>query len=146
MSIPITIAIDAMGGDNSPNKVIEGISIHSKNSLDINYKIFGNQNLIIPLIETYEVSKDRIEIIHTDKVVEGEDSALTAAKKGKETSLWLAVESLKNNKADAIVSAGNTGALFVISKLNLGMIESIDKPALSGLWPNKYGMNIFCFL
>tara|TARA_B100000686_G_scaffold204625_1_gene211460 strand:- start:852 stop:1859 length:1008 start_codon:yes stop_codon:yes gene_type:complete len=142
MNIPITIAIDAMGGDNSPNKVIEGISIHSKNSLDINYKIFGNQNLIIPLIETYEVSKDRIEIIHTDKVVEGEDSALTAAKKGKETSLWLAVESLKNNKADAIVSAGNTGALFVISKLNLGMIESIDKPALSGLWPNKYGMNI----
>ena len=107
MSIPITIAIDAMGGDNSPNKVIEGISIHSKNSL-----------------------------------VEGEDSALTSAKKGKETSLWLAVESLKNNKADAIVSAGNTGALFVISKLNLGMIESIDKPALSGLWPNKYGMNI----
>ena len=142
MNIPITIAIDAMGGDNSPNKVIEGISIHSKNSLDINYKIFGNQNLIIPLIETYEVSKDRIEIIHTDKVVEGEDSALTAAKKGKETSLWLAVESLKNNKADAIVSAGNTGALFVISKLNLGMIKSIDKPALSGLWPNKYGMNI----
>ena len=83
MNIPITIAIDAMGGDNSPNKVIEGISIHSKNSLDINYKIFGNQNLIIPLIETYEVSKYRIEIIHTDKVVEGEDSALTAAKKGK---------------------------------------------------------------
>ena len=58
---------------------------------------------------------------------------LSAAKKGKDTSLWLAIESLKNNEAHAIVSAGNTGALFLISKLNLKMIENIDKPALSAL-------------
>ena len=56
--------------------------------------------------------------------------------------MWLAIESLKNENSDAIVSAGNTGALFVIAKLNLKMIENIDKPALSALWPNKNGMNI----
>jgi Fatty acid/phospholipid biosynthesis enzyme len=56
--------------------------------------------------------------------------------------LWLAIESLKNNETDAMVSAGNTGALFVIAKLNLKMIENIDKPALSALWPNKNGMNV----
>ena len=67
---------------------------------------------------------------------------LSAAKKGKDTSLWLAIESLKNNQAHAIVSAGNTGALFLISKLNLKMIENIDKPALSALWPSKKGMNV----
>ena len=56
--------------------------------------------------------------------------------------MWLSLESLKNNDSDAMVSAGNTGALFVIAKLNLNMIEKIDKPALSALWPNKNGMNI----
>ena len=142
MNNPIIIAIDAMGGDNSPDKVIEGISLHSKSSKEVLYKIFGNKNLIAPLIKKYDIFKDRYDLIHTEKVVEGEDSALSAAKRGKETSLWLAVESLKHDNAHAIVSAGNTGALFLISKLNLKMIKNIDKPALSALWPSKQGMNV----
>ena len=142
MNNPITIAIDAMGGDNSPNKVIEGISFHSKLSTNVRYKIFGNLNLIKPLIKKYSIPNERFILKHTEKVVEGEDSALSAAKKGKDTSLWLAVESLKNNETDAIVSAGNTGALFLISKLNLKMIKNIDKPALSALWPSKKNMNV----
>jgi len=139
---PIIIAIDAMGGEDSPNKVIEGISIHSKNSINTSYKIFGDEKLINPLIQKYKIQKSKIEITHTNKTVEDADSALSAAKKGKDTSLWLSIESLKNNESHAIISAGNTGALFVIAKLNLNMIENIDKPALSGLWPNKNGMNI----
>ncbi len=142
MNSQIIIAVDAMGGDDSPDKVIEGVSIHSKNSNEVHYKIFGDTNLIIPLIKKYNISKDTHELIHTNKMVEGSDSALSAAKKGKDTSLWLAIESLKNNQAHAIVSAGNTGALFLISKLNLKMIENIDKPALSALWPSKKGMNV----
>ena len=142
MNNPITIAIDAMGGDNSPEKVIEGIKLHSNNSTNINYKIFGVKDLINPLISKHEISKDRFELIHTENIVLGEDTALSAAKRGKDTSLWLAIESLKNNNAQAIVSAGNTGALFLISKLNLKMIENIDKPALSALWPSKKGMNV----
>jgi glycerol-3-phosphate acyltransferase PlsX len=142
MNNQIIIAVDAMGGDNSPNKVIEGVSIHSMTSNDVYYKIFGDTNLIIPLVKKYNISKDIHELIHTNKIVEGSDSALSAAKKGKDTSLWLAIESLKNNQAHAIVSAGKTGALFLISKLNLKMIENIDKPALSALWPSKKGMNV----
>tara|TARA_B100002051_G_scaffold112456_1_gene107016 strand:- start:557 stop:1564 length:1008 start_codon:yes stop_codon:yes gene_type:complete len=142
MKEPITIAIDAMGGDNSPQKVIEGVSIHSKKSKNVNYKIFGDKSLIDPLIEKFNIKKSQIKIFHTSKFVEGDDSALAAAKKGKDTSLWLSIECLKNNEADAIISAGNTGALFVIAKLNLKMIENIDKPALSGLWPNNKGMNL----
>ena len=122
MNNPIIIAIDAMGGDNSPNKVIEGISLHSKTSKNVQYKIFGNEKLILPLINKYKISNKNYKLIHTDKIVEGEDTALTAAKRGKDTSLWLAIDSLKKNEAHAIVSAGNTGALFLISKLNLKMI------------------------
>ena len=142
MNNPIIIAIDAMGGDNSPDKVIEGVSIHSRISEDVKYKIFGNKILIDPLINKYKLETERFDIIHTDKIVEGEDTALSAAKRGKKTSLWLAVESLKYDEADAMVSAGNTGALFLISKLNLKMIENIDKPALSALWPSKKGMSV----
>ena len=76
--------------------------------------------------------KDFYEIVHTDEKINNEDSALTAAKKGKNTSMWLAVESVKNQSSDIVLSAGNTGALFVIAKLNLNMIENISKPALSG--------------
>jgi len=62
--------------------------------------------------------------------------------KNKKTSMWLAVESVKNKESNIVISAGNTGALFVVAKLNLEMIDKIDKPALSGLWPNKTGMNV----
>ena len=142
MDNPIKIAIDAMGGDNSPEKVIKGIEIHNSISKDIFYNIFGNQDLISPLIKKTKLSYMNYKIIHTDNLIKDTDSPLSAAKKGKNTSMWLSIESLKKMESDATVSAGNTGALFVIAKLNLKMIEKIDKPALSALWPNKNGMNI----
>ena len=142
MTDHITIAIDAMGGENSPDKTIEGISYHLKNSDNSFYLIFGNEKLINPLIKKYKINSVKYKIIHTEKIIEDTDTALGAAKKGKDTSLWLAMESLKKGESDCVVSAGNTGALFVIAKLNLEMITNIDKPALSALWPNKNGMNV----
>ena len=139
---PIKIAVDAMGGDNSPQKVIRGIEIHSSNSNNVFYNIFGNKNIIDPIINKTNIKKNTYEIIHTNNIIEDSDSPLSAAKKGKDTSMWLSIESLKNNVSDVVVSAGNTGALFVIAKLNLKMIDKIDKPALSALWPNQNGMNI----
>ena len=138
----ITIAVDAMGGDNAPHKIIDGIELHHKKSKNIFYKIFGDQNIIDPIINKKSIDKNILEIVHTDEKIKGEDSAFTAAKRGKKTSMWLAVESVKNKSSDIIISAGNTGALLVIAKLNLKMIENIDKPALSGLWPSKKGMSV----
>ena len=138
----IKIAVDAMGGDNSPEKTINGIKIHNSYSNNVFYNIFGNGNLIEPILKKSKISPDNYNIFHTDKFIKDSDSPLSAAKKGKDTSMWLSIESLKKNDSDAIVSAGNTGALFVIAKLNLKMIEKIEKPALSALWPNKKGMNI----
>ena len=82
------------------------------------------------------------QIVHTEDTVKSTDSPLEGAKRGKNTSMWLAIESVKNKTSDIIISAGNTGALLVIAKLNLKMIENIDKPALSGLWPSKKGMSV----
>ena len=137
----IKIAVDAMGGDNSPKKVIKGIIHNHKNNKANFFKIFGDENKIISLIKD-EIDNQYYEIIHTENFVLSTDSPLEAAKKGKDTSMWLAIESVKNKEADIVISAGNTGALLVIAKLNLKMIENIDKPALSALWPNKKGMSV----
>jgi len=137
----IKIAVDAMGGDGSPKKVIDGIIHHFKNNKNTFYKIFGDKNQI----ETYinnEFPKTCFEIVHTADIVKGTDSPLEGAKRGKNTSMWLAIQSVKEKKSDIVISAGNTGALLVISKLNLKMINNIDKPALSALWPNKKGMSV----
>ena len=135
------IAVDAMGGDGSPKKVIDGIVHHYQNNKNSYYQIFGDESQIKNLISN-KISKDTYEIINTMDVVKGTDSPLEGAKRGKKTSMWLAVDSVKQKKSDIVISAGNTGALLVISKLNLKMIENIDKPALAALWPNKKDMSV----
>ncbi len=142
MNNPIKIAVDAMGGDNSPNKVLKGIEIHNLETKNVFYNIFGNKDIILPLIKKTNIPNENYNITHTSNLIEDTDSPLSAAKKGKDTSMWLSIDSVKKSESDAVVSAGNTGALFVIAKLNLKMIEKIDKPALSALWPNRNGMNI----
>ena len=141
MTNVITIAVDAMGGDGSPKKIIDGISNHYKDSKNIFYRIFGDNEQIKNLIpKTF--NNNMFEIIHTKNFVKGTDTPLEAAKRGKDTSMWLAIDSVKKKETDIVISAGNTGALLVIAKLNLKMIENIDKPALSALWPNKKGMSV----
>jgi len=141
MNKVIKIAVDAMGGDGSPKKIIDGIIHHYQNNKDTFYQIFGNKDQIINLTNE-KLLKTSFEIIHTPDIVKGTDSPLEGAKRGKKTSMWLAIESVKHKNSDIVISAGNTGALLVISKLNLKMIESIDKPALAALWPNKNNMSV----
>ncbi|MDB3969421.1 phosphate acyltransferase PlsX [Candidatus Pelagibacter ubique] len=141
MSKTIKIAVDAMGGDNSPKKIIDGINHHYKSNTNTYYQIFGDKEKIQNYIND-QLPTSSFEIIHTKDIVKGTDSPLEGAKRGKNTSMWLAIQSVKEKKSDIVISAGNTGALLVISKLNLKMIENIDKPALSALWPNKKNMSV----
>ena len=141
MTKKIKIAVDAMGGENSPKKVIDAILENTKKNKDIFFNIFGDENIIKNYISK-KLDKNIYKIHHTVNKILDTDTPLSAAKKGKDTSMWLTVESVKNKESDIAISAGNTGALFVIAKLNLKMIEEIDKPALSALWPNKKGFNV----
>ena len=137
----IKIAVDAMGGDGSPKKIIDGINHHYKSNKESFYKIFGNKKEIQKYLNG-KLDGNYFEIVDTQNIVKSTDSPLEAAKRGKDTSMWLAIESVKNRESDIVISAGNTGALLVIAKLNLKMIHNIDKPALSALWPNKNGMSV----
>ncbi len=136
----LNIAVDAMGGEGSPKKAIDGIIHHSKSTKNINYNIFGDEKEIKEFLK--DLSNNSYKIFDTKDKILDTDSPLTAARKGKNSSMWKAIESVKSKESDIIISAGNTGALFVIAKMNLEMIENIDKPALSALWPNKSGMNV----
>ena len=91
----ITIAVDAMGGDNSPKKIVDGVELHQKKSKNIFYKLFGDKSIIYPLINSKKIDKNFIDIVHTTEKIKGEDSAFAAAKRGKNTSMWLAIESVK---------------------------------------------------
>ena len=137
----VKIAVDAMGGDGSPKKIIDGIIHNHKSNHENYFQLFGDKNQIMDCINN-NIDPNHYQIIDTKNTVKSTDSPLEAAKRGKDTSMWLAIESVKNKQSDIVISAGNTGALLVIAKLNLKMIENIDKPALSALWPNKKGMSV----
>ena len=141
MSDLIKIAVDAMGGDGSPEKILDGIIHNNKSNKENFFRIFGDKKKIQEYLNK-RIDTKFYQIINTQNIVKSTDSPLEAAKRGKDTSMWLSIESVKNKESDIVISAGNTGALLVIAKLNLEMIENIDKPALSALWPNKNGMSV----
>ena len=145
MSKKISIAIDAMGGDNSPDKTIEGLSFflkknYSKNDFIIN--VFGKKDEIEKKLEKYKVESNLINIIHSDKVISDQESPITAVKNSKNTSMWNCIQHQLDGRSDISLSAGNTGVLLVISRMILKMMDNVSKPALAGLWPNQNGMNV----
>ena len=145
MTKKITIAIDAMGGDNSPDKTIEGVSIFlKKNKLinDLSIKLYGDEKRISDKLNKFKISSNLIKIIHTDSVVSDEETPLTAVKNSKNTSMWNCIKSQIDGEADISLSAGNTGVLLVVSRMILKMMDKVSKPALAGFWPNQNGLNV----
>jgi len=142
MSNKIKIGIDAMGGENSPEKILNAIDIITKNGSENIFLLYGQEKILKKNISKKKSIIQFCEIIDTPDIISDDESPLTAVKKGKESSMWKSIESQKVNEADISLSAGNTGALLVMSRLILNTIEGIDKPALAGLWPNEKNMNI----
>ncbi len=141
----ITIAIDAMGGENAPQKNIEGLSIFLqkyRSKKDFKILLYGDEKILIKEFKRLNIKKDFVEIIHTEGVVSDDDTPLSAIKNSKNTSMWNSIKSQVNGESDISLSAGNTGVLLVISKMILKMINKVSKPALAGLWPSKKGMSV----
>ncbi len=145
MTKKITIAIDAMGGENSPKKAIQGVSFFiKKNKLNNDFLInlHGDENQIKQELLNNSIDNQFVNIIHADAVISDEESPLTAIKNSKNTSMWNCIKAQVEGNADISLSAGNTGVLLVISRMILKMMDQINKPALAGLWPNQNGMNV----
>ncbi len=145
MNKKITIAIDAMGGENSPDKILKAVSLFiKKNNSKEDYvlHLFGDEKLIKAKLDDANISNNKIIVTHTESVISDEDTPLTAIKNSKNTSMWNCIQSQINGNSDISLSAGNTGVLLVISRMILKMMNKVNRPALAGLWPNQKGMNV----
>ena len=145
MNDKIVIAIDAMGGENAPNKNIEGVAIFfkkNKHKNDFFFYLYGDENLIQKELDKNEIPSKIFKIFHTTSVVSEEETPLTAIKNSKDSSMWNSINSQLEFNSNITLSAGNTGVLFVISRMLLKTIDSVSKPALAGLWPNEKNMNV----
>ena len=145
MTKKITIAIDAMGGENAPKKNIEGLNIFlkkNKSKKDFIIHLYGNKKILDQEISDLNIDDSLVKIIHSDGVVSDEETPLTAIKNSKNTSMWNSIKAQIDGDADISLSAGNTGVLFVISKMILKMMKEVSKPALAGLWPSQKGMSV----
>ena len=145
MNNKIIIAIDAIGGENAPSKNIEGVSLFLKKNNkkdDFFFNIFGNEDLIRQELNKHKILSNKCKIFPTSTVVSDAETPLTAIKNSKDSSMWNSINSQIVSNSNITLSAGNTGVLFVISRMLLKTIESVSKPALAGLWPNKKNMNV----
>ena len=141
----VKISIDLMGGDNSPYKTLEGLNLFAKRNQNINdyiFYLFGDETIINQKLSNFKYLENNYKIFDTKIVVSNELSAMSSIKKGKNSSMWKAIQSQIDLSADVTLSAGNTGVLLVMSKMILKTLENVDKPALAGLWPNENNMNI----
>ena len=145
MNKKISIAIDAMGGENAPEKTLKGVSLFlnkNKNKNDFILNLFGDKDKIKKEIIKLNINSENILVTHSPSVVSDEETPLTAVKSSKNTSMWNCISSQIDGKSDISLSAGNTGVLLVISRMILKMMNDVGKPALAGLWPNKKGMSV----
>lgn len=140
-SADVTIAIDAMGGDNGPSTVIDGVAHAISRGLKAKIIFVGDKAVLAPLLSNHSKLAGA-DILHAEKAVEMTDKPIHILRRGHDTSMWRAVEAVKDGVADAVVSCGNTGVLMAVSKMQLKMIKGVDRPAVTALWPTKRGRTV----
>ena len=132
-----TIAIDAMGGDNAPGCVIAGLDYIYDYLVEnqISLLIFGDTKVVAPVIAKFPRLNEISTLVQADEVVQGDDKPSRIIRSGRQTSMWKAIESVRNKQADAVVSGGNTGCIVGISRILISMIDGIRRPAITTLLP-----------
>lgn len=127
------IALDAMGGDNAPQAIVEGAKLALAEFADIAVQLYGPEDVLRPMTEGVE----RLEIVHAPDVIGMHDSPMLAVRQKTESSLVKAVMAVREGAADAVVSAGSTGALLAGGMLRIGRIRGIERPALAPVIPGR---------
>ena len=127
-----------MGGDYAPDIIIEGAAQSKIRYPNLIFSFFGNKDKIIPLINSYNVLEGS-SVIHTSEIIKADEKPSVAVRKGKNSSMGMAIELVKSGKADALVSAGNTGALMAMTKLLLRPMDGITRPAIAAYFPTIVG-------
>jgi glycerol-3-phosphate acyltransferase PlsX len=141
---PIVLSIDAMGGDLGPEAVVSGMSRSAKANPDIRFLVHGPEEKLAKLIERKKALAGRCEIRDASGIVSMEDKPSQIVRHGQDTSMWAAIEAVRNKEATVAVSCGNTGALMAVSMIRLRKLPGVNRPAIAILWPsrNPQGFNV----
>ncbi len=124
-----------MGGDEGPAVVVPGAALALERHPELEFLLVGDQARIEPHLESHAALAARSRIGHTNIAIEMQDKPSQAVRRGRGSSMWLALDAVRNGEAEVAVSAGNTGALMAMSKLVLRTMPGIERPALAGHWP-----------
>jgi phosphate acyltransferase len=142
VSAPVTISIDAMGGDHAPDIVVEGVRLAHVRLPHVRYLLFGDSARVEPLIARHPELAGVCTLRHTPDAVGNDAKPSQVLRTGRTSSMWLAVDAVSRGEAAGVVSAGNTGALMAVSKFVLRMLPGIDRPAIAGLFPSERGETV----
>jgi len=138
----LTVSIDAMGGDAGPGIVVDALIRSSQRHPGVRFLLHGDEAQLKPLLEKRGKLSQIIEIRHSSERVRMEEKPSIALRRGRNTSMWRAIECVAKKEAEVAISAGNTGALMAMSMYQLGVIEGIERPAIAALWPTKKAQSI----
>jgi len=140
----IIISVDAMGGDNGPSAVVAGIAKSAEKNPELGFILHGPEQVLKPLVAKRNVLADRVRFVDTPDIVSMEDKPSQVMRNGKGTSMWSALESVRNGEAKGAVSCGNTGALMALSVIRLRKLPGVNRPAIAILFPsrNRQGFNV----
>jgi glycerol-3-phosphate acyltransferase PlsX len=139
----VRLALDAMGGDHGAAVVVPGAELSLARHSDIEFLFFGDRAALEPLLNARPQLKASSHVVHTDVAIKMNDKPSQALRKGRwKSSMWLAIDAVKKGKADAAVSAGNTGALMAMAKFELKTMPGIERPAIAAIWPTIDGKSI----
>ena len=142
MSHGITIALDAMGGDSAPGIVLKGADIARQRYPSIDYLLFGDEEMVRPLLAKLPALSDTTTLVHTNEIVADDAKPSAALRSGRGSSMRLAIDAVADGRAAGVVSAGNTGALMAMAKFVLKMLPGIDRPAIASFFPTQRGESV----
>jgi len=142
MQKPITVAVDAMGGDYAPKEIVKGAVLAIQDKEDINVILVGKEEVILNELGGYDYDKKRITIVNADEIISNDEAPVMAIRRKKNSSIVVALNLVKNGQADAFVSAGSTGAVLAGGQLLVGRIEGVERPPLAPLIPTISGVSL----
>jgi glycerol-3-phosphate acyltransferase PlsX len=139
----LTIALDAMGGDKGPEMVVPGAELAAERHPGCRFLLFGDQQRIAPILSDFPRLQAVAEVRHCEVAVAMDDKPSQALRRGRgKSSMWLAIDAVRNGQAHCAVSAGNTGALMAMSRFVLKTLPGIERPAIAALWPTLRGESV----
>ena len=133
---PMVLSVDAMGGDHGPAAVVAGLKRSAEKNADVAFLLFGHSAELRPLVAQSDLA-DRCEVRHADDVVTMDAKPSQVLRTGQNSSMWAAIEAVRDGEAQAVVSCGNTGALMLLSVMRLRKLPGINRPAIAILWPSR---------